>query len=92
MDTLTPSQDPLAASTSATPVRDYVLALAKQYNVTYIPTPSDAVADDYARMSDSQVTLDEVEYLLLALERAEILLGDQGARLHGRYLRELGYN
>ena len=43
-------------------------------------------------MSDSQVTLDEVEYLLLALERAEILLGDQGARLHGRYLRELGYN
>ncbi len=39
-------------------------------------------------MAGDDVDLDETEWLLVALRRAEILPGIEGTRLHYRYIQE----
>ena len=65
-----------------------ILTLAKQHDVAYIPTAADAWAHNVTRLADDEVTLDEIELLLIALQRAGHLSRPEALNLQVNYLRE----
>ena len=62
--------------------------LAQKYEVAYVRTQSDALANHITRLAGDQVELDEVERLLIALQRAGHLSRAEVVRLQASYLRE----
>jgi hypothetical protein len=66
----------------------YFVLLAKRHGVTYTKTPCDQLAEVITNLSDDDVEMDEVELLLIALERAGIVPSEQVVALHVNYLRE----
>jgi hypothetical protein len=68
---------------AATVIRD----LARKYDVTYVKTQSDAVAHHITRLAGDHVELDEIEQLLIALQRAGLSRAEI-VRLQASYLRE----
>lgn len=71
-------------------VAGWVRATARQHGVAYAATLADTFAAAASRLSDAEVRLDPTEALLLALERAGIVSGPDGVRLHAAYLRQKG--
>jgi hypothetical protein len=69
-------------------VADYLTALARQHGVHYTKTPDDAIAEVITRLADDDVEMDDVERLLLALERAGLVASVDVVPLHVHYLRE----
>jgi hypothetical protein len=69
-------------------LRDYILGLASTHGVAYVETPTDILADAITRLADDDVHLDEIECLLIALERAGVVASDSVVPLHINYLRE----
>ena len=69
-------------------LRDYILNLAFAHDVAYLETPVDQLAETITRLSDDEVHLDEIERLLIALERAGVIASDNVVPLHINYLRE----
>jgi Ran GTPase-activating protein (RanGAP) involved in mRNA processing and transport len=69
-------------------VAEFIRGLAKQHNVVYLKTSYDDLAEAITRLSDDDVVMDEVENLIIALERAGILPSEQVVPLHVNYLRE----
>ena len=69
-------------------LRDYILGLASTHGVAYVETPTDKLADAITRLADDDVHLDEIECLLIALERAGVVASDSVVPLHINYLRE----
>lgn len=67
---------------------EFIKAIAKQHNVVYENTLYDGLADTITRLSDDDVVMDEVEILIIALERAGILSSEDVVPLHVNYLRE----
>jgi hypothetical protein len=65
-----------------------ILTLAKQHDVSYIPTAADAWGHNVTRLADDEVTLDEIELLLIALQRAGHLSRSEALSLQVNYLRE----
>jgi hypothetical protein len=65
-----------------------ILDLARKYGVAYVRTPSDALANHITRLAGDNVELDEVEQLLIALQRAGHLSRVEVVRLQASYLRE----
>ena len=65
-----------------------ILTLAKQHGVAYTPTAADAWANDVTRLADDAIGLDEIELLLIALQRAGRLSRPEALRLQVSYLRE----
>ncbi len=63
--------------------------MAEQHNVAYVRTQGDLLAQDFARLADSDVELDEVEQMLIALQRAGHLDRAELVRLQASYLREI---
>jgi hypothetical protein len=49
--------------------KEQILALARTHRVVYHPTKLDEWADAITRLSGDDVALDDIELLLLALER-----------------------
>ena len=78
---------PRSATSKLPSVRRQIHDLAARHGVVYEETPLDRLADDHARLSDSEVTLDETESLLLALRRAGAITDDEGRALHDAYIR-----
>lgn len=72
-----------------TGVRQFILDLAEAHNVTYVETPLDSLANVITRLSDDEVHLDEVENLLIALERAGIIPSGNVMPIHVNYLKEI---
>jgi hypothetical protein len=70
------------------PTATAILNLARDHGVTYRPTKVDAWADHVTRLADDDVVLDDIELLLLELERSGQLTGPEAARLQVNYLRE----
>jgi predicted LPLAT superfamily acyltransferase len=70
---------------SATAAR--IRELARQYHA-YIRTKRDRLAHHIARLAGDDVELDEIEQLLIALQRAGYLSRIDTVRLQGNYLRE----
>ena len=71
-------------SATATRIRN----LARKYGVAYVRTQSDALANHITRLADDHVELDEVEQLLIALQRGGHLSRVEVVRLQASYLRE----
>jgi hypothetical protein len=71
---------------SATAVR--IRNLARKYGVAYVRTQRDALANHITRLAGDHVELDEVEQLLIALQRAGHLSRMEIVRLQASYLRE----
>jgi hypothetical protein len=71
---------------SATAAR--IRNLARKYEVAYVRTQSDALANHFTRLAADHVELDEVEQLLIALQRAGHLSRAELVRLQASYLRE----
>ncbi len=65
-----------------------ILHLAEHHGVCYTPTERDTWAQEITRLADEEVTLDEVERLLIALQRTGHLSRPEALRLQVNYLRE----
>jgi hypothetical protein len=62
--------------------------LAKQHGITHHHTPIDTWGNHISQLSDSEVELDEIQWLLIELGRARILTGKDNTMLHAQYLQE----
>ena len=69
-------------------VGEHIRKLAAQHNVVYAKTVGDEMASVIARLSGDAVEMDEVELLLIALERAGVVPSEDVLPLHVSYLRE----
>jgi hypothetical protein len=65
-----------------------IIHLAEQHGVSYSATATDAWAREITRLADDDVILDDVELLLIALQRAGHLSRPEALRLQVNYLRE----
>lgn len=65
-----------------------ILTLADRYGVKYTPTEGDAWAQTITRLADDEVALDEIEWLLIALQREGHLSRPEALMLQVNYLRE----
>ena len=71
---------------SATAVR--IRKMAQEYHVAYVRTPRDAFAHHVTRLAGDDVQLDEIEQLLIALQRSGHLSRSEMVQLQAAYLRE----
>ena len=62
--------------------------MAEQHRVAYVRTGSDQLAHHITRLADDHVELDEVEQMLIALQRAGHVSRTELVRLQASYLRE----
>lgn len=69
-------------------VGEHIRKLAAQHNVAYAKTIGDEMASVITRLSGDEVEMDEVELLLIALERAGVVSSEEVLPLHVSYLRE----
>ncbi|MBF0554734.1 MAG: hypothetical protein HQK96_09315 [Nitrospirae bacterium] len=65
-----------------------ILALADQHQVAYTETETDVWARAITRLAGDDVDLDEIELLLIALQRAGCLSRPEALKLQINYLRE----
>ena len=65
-----------------------IINLAQQHGVSYTPTATDSWAEDVTRLADDEVVLDDIELLLIALQRTGNLSRPEALRLQVNYLRE----
>jgi hypothetical protein len=72
------------SSTAAT-----IRLLAKQHHVAYTRTANDVLAHHMTRLAGDYVELDEIERMLIALQRAGHLSRQEAVRLQAGYLREV---
>ncbi len=73
-----------AKSATAARIRE----MAREYHVTYIRTPRDALAHHITRLAGDDVQFDELEQLLIALQRSGHLSRAEMVQLQAAYLRE----
>jgi hypothetical protein len=66
----------------------HIRELARKYHVAYVRTPSDMLAHHMTRLAGDDVEFDEIEHLLIALQRAGHLTRTEAVRLQANYLRE----
>lgn len=76
------------AKIPVTGVAEYITELAQRYDVQYVKTSNDALADVITYLADDDVKMDRIELLLIALERAGVIASDSVVPLHINYLRE----
>jgi hypothetical protein len=72
----------------ATSTAALIREMAARHHVTYTPTKSELLANAITRLAGDDVRLDEVECMLLALQRAGHLSRSELVHLQARYLSE----
>jgi hypothetical protein len=72
---------------SATAVR--IRKMAKDHQVAYVSTERDVLAHNITRLAGDHVELDEIEQLLVALQRSGYLSRAEMIQLQASYLREI---
>ncbi len=65
-----------------------IRALAQFYNIAYHPSHLDNLATDITRLSGDNVTLDDVEYLLIELGRRGVISRRTALAMQHGYLKE----
>ena len=70
------------------PTERIIRDMARQHHVHYRTTPTDALAHHITRLAGDDVVLDEIELMLLALQRAGHLSRRELVRPQADYLRE----
>lgn len=76
------------ASQQVSTTGQLIADLAKRHGVRYVPGARDAWANEVTRLADDEVVLDEVELLLVELQRSGYLSLPEALRLQASYLRE----
>ena len=71
-----------------TPTERIIRDMARQHHVHYVATSTDTLAHDITRLAGDDVVFDDVEQMLLALQRAGQLSRRELVRLQANYLRE----
>jgi hypothetical protein len=71
-----------------TKTEEHIRRLAQLYHVAYAETPTDRLAHHITRLAGDIVELDEIERLLIGLQRAGHLSRPQMILLQAQYLRE----
>jgi hypothetical protein len=66
----------------------HIRNLAQKHRVAYVQTRSDALAHHITRLAGDDVELDDVEQLLIALQRRGYLSRAEMVQLQASYLRE----
>ncbi len=66
----------------------HIRSLAEKCHVAYVRAKSDALAHHITRLAGDDVELDEIEELLIALQRRGHLSRAEMVQLQARYLRE----
>ena len=67
---------------------EYIRDLAQRYHVVYFETPNDLLAHHISRLAGDTVKFDDVEQLLVGLQRAGHLSRTEMVQLQAQYLRE----
>jgi hypothetical protein len=75
-------------ATHATYTASVIRRMAARNNVTASVSENDLFAHHVTRLSGDDVLLDDVEQMVIALQRAGVLSRVQAVRLQARYLRE----
>jgi hypothetical protein len=78
----------LAKITPQLTTKQKIQQLANQHNITHHHSPQDEWGNTISRLSDSEIELDETQWLLIELGRAGILTGKDNTLLHAQYLKE----
>ena len=65
-----------------------IRTLAERHKVSYVETATDVWAHHVTRLAGDDVQLDDIELLLIALQRAGHLTRPDALALQVRYLRE----
>ncbi|MGA7787951.1 MAG: hypothetical protein WCA56_07270 [Xanthobacteraceae bacterium] len=65
-----------------------ILELARKYRVAYVGTQRDTLASNITRLAGDDVQLDDIEQLLIALQRNGHLTRVEMVQLQASYLRE----
>jgi hypothetical protein len=76
------------AAAHASYTTSVIRRMAARNNVTTSVSKNDLFAHHVTRLSSDDVLLDDVEQMVIALQRAGILSRVQAVRLQARYLRE----
>jgi hypothetical protein len=66
----------------------HIRNLAQKHHVVYVQTRNDALAHHITRLAGDDVELDDVEQLLIALQRGGHLTRVEMVQLQASYLRE----
>ncbi len=67
----------------------HIRKMAKDHHVAYVSTERDQLAHHITRLAGDNVELDEVEQLLIALQRGGYLSRAEMIQLQATYLREV---
>lgn len=65
-----------------------IRALAARYGIAYTQTKTDVWANHVTRLAGDDVALDDIELLLIALQRSGHLSRPEALKLQVNYLRE----
>lgn len=71
-----------------TSTAEHIRGLARRHHVVYAEGPKDRLAHHMSRLAGDTVELDEIERLLIGLQRAGRLTRTEMVRLQAQYLRE----
>jgi hypothetical protein len=66
----------------------HIRELARKHHVHYVRAPNDTLAHHITRLAGDDVELDEIEQLLIALQRGGYLSRSELVLLQASYLRE----
>lgn len=69
-------------------LRQFILSLAKRFKVTYVRTYSDDWARNVTRLAGDDVQTDEIEQLVIAMNKAHKVSDIDMVQMLARYMRE----
>jgi len=67
---------------------EHIRSLARTFDVSYTEGPNDRLAHHMSRLAGDMVELDEIEQLLVGLQRAKHITRIEMIQLQARYLYE----
>jgi hypothetical protein len=67
----------------------HIRRMAREYRVAYVRSQHDTLAHHLTRLAGVDVELDEIEQLLIALQRGGYLTRAEMVQLQASYLREI---
>jgi hypothetical protein len=73
---------------SKTETATTIRLMARRHHISYSRTSTDRLAHHMTRLAGDAVELDEIEQLLIALQRSGHISRKEAVRLQARYLRE----
>jgi hypothetical protein len=76
------------SKTTVTATAQQILELARMHHVEYVPTPRDILAHNITRLAGDDVELDDIENLLIALQRGGYISRPELVLLQASYLNE----